>query len=236
MQSIIEFFQAAGVFLLFLAARFALLLVVLAALTVLFLLGLAVARVAGRIRQRSLGISRVGGLLWRDSVYYSPGHAWMQWMGNSAVRVGLDNLAQHVLAKVTEVVLPEPGQVLQAGQAAAVIRAGRRRAAIPAPVGGEVVAVNRRVLRNPTLLHNSPYAGGWLYAVAPSGPSYTRWPYGEPARKWFGSEAVRFSGFLEHELGMAAADGGELVAPGPTLLTDAQWEAMTKAFLQSTSA
>lgn len=236
MQSIIEFLQAAGVFLLFLAARFALLLVVLAALTVVFLVGLAVVRVAGRLRQHRLGISRVEGLLWRNGVYYAPGHSWLQWTGESAVRVGLDDLAQHLFARITEVVLPQPGQLLEVGQPAAVIRSGRRRAAIPSPVKGKVVAINRRLAGNPSLLHQNPYASGWLYAVEPSDAGYTRLPYGEPARTWFGAEATRFSTFLEHELGVAAADGGELVAPGPTLLSDEQWDAMTRSFLQSPTA
>jgi glycine cleavage system H lipoate-binding protein len=233
MNAVISFLQAAGVFLLFLAARFALLLVVLAALAVVFLAGLAVWRVAGRIRRRNLGVSRVGGLFWRNGLYYSPGHTWLQWKGDETVRVGLDDLAQHVFAKITEVVLPNPGQVLRAGQPGTVVRTGRRRALIPSPVEGKVVAINRRLLRNPSLLHRDPYANGWLYAVEPDGAGYTRLPYGEPSRTWFGTESQRFSSFIEHELGLAAADGGELVAPGPTLLSDEQWQKMTKSFLQS---
>jgi hypothetical protein len=138
MQAIIEFLQAAGVFLLFLAARFALLLVVLAGLAVVFLAGLGVARAVGRLRRRQLGISRVEGLLWRDRVYYAPGHSWLQWKGDRSVRVGLDDLAQHIFSKITSVSLPEPGQTVQAGQPIAVIRAGRREARIPAPLGGKV--------------------------------------------------------------------------------------------------
>jgi glycine cleavage system H lipoate-binding protein len=237
MNAVIEFFQAAGVFLLFLAARFALLLVVLAALAVVFLAGLAVVRLAGRVRRHGLGISRVSGLLWRDGLYYAPGHTWLRWNGEKhVVRVGLDDLGQHVFAKITEVVLPSLGEVLGTGQPGGVVRAGRRQAVIPSPVEGKVVAVNRRVLRNPALLHNDPYARGWLYAVEPSDAGYTRLPYGDVARQWFGGEAQRFSAFIEHQLGMAAADGGELVAPGPTLLSDAQWQEMTKSFLRAPQA
>jgi hypothetical protein len=32
---------------------------------------------------------------------------------------------------------------------------------------------------------------------------------------------------------MAAADGGELVAPAPSLLTESQWAEMTESFLQA---
>lgn len=235
MQAIIEFFQAAGVFLLFLAARFALLLVLLAALAVVFLAGLAVVRVGARVRQRRLGLSRVEGLLWRDSVYYAPGHSWLKWQGDRAVRVGLDDLAQHLLSRITEVELPAAGRTVDAGEAIATIRAGRRRAVLAAPLAGTVVKVNRRVLNNPSLLHTDPYETGWLYAVEPRDAGYTRLPYGEPARTWFAAESLRFSSFLEHQLGMAAADGGELVAPGPTLLTDEQWDAVTRDFLKASA-
>lgn len=235
MQALIDMLRNIGIFLAFLAARFAVLLVVLAALAAVFLLGLAVVRGVARLKRRAMGLGHVGGLWWRPGVYYAPGHSWLLWKGEGRLRVGLDDLAQHVLARITGITLPRVGQELKAGEAAALVRCGKRTAAIPAPVGGTVVAVNRRALRNPQRLHNDPYGGGWLYAVAPSEAGYTRFPYGEPSRAWFSGEAARFSQFIEHQLGLAAADGGELVAPGPSLLSEAQWEEMTRDFLASPS-
>jgi len=233
MQAVIDTLQNIGIFVLFLAARFAVLLVVLAALTVVFLAGLGVVRLVQRARRHALGLTMVDGLMWRAGVYFSEGHSWIQPREAGILRVGLDDLAQHVLSKVTDVLVPEPGRQLRVGDTAAVVRAGKRRAMIPAPVGGRVVAVNRRVVNTPSLLHNDPYSGGWLYAVEPDDAAYTRLPYGQESRPWFSREAVRLSQFLEHQLGMAAADGGELVAPGPSLLTEAQWEEMTESFLRS---
>jgi len=234
MQAVIDAIQNVGIFIAFLAARFAVLLVVLAVLTVVFLAGLAVVRLVQAARQRALGLTRVDGLMWRPGVYFSPGHSWLLPREGGALRVGLDDLAQHVLARISEVILPSPGQMIRAGEPAAVIRCGRRRAAIPAPVTGRVVAVNRRVVSSPVRLHNDPYAGGWLYAVKPEDDStYARLPFGDDSRPWFSREAVRLSQFFEHQLGMAAADGGELVAPGPSLLTESQWEEMTQGFLQA---
>jgi glycine cleavage system H protein len=233
MQAVIDTFQNAGLFVLFLAARFAVLLVVLAVLTVVFLAGLAVVRLAQHARRQALGLTMVDGLMWRTGVYFSAGHSWLQAREGGTLRVGLDDLAQHVLARVSEVMLPEPGRVLRAGETAAVVRAGRRRAMIPAPVSGRVVAINRKLAGSPARLHKDPYAGGWLYAIQPEDASYARLPYGSDSRPWFSREAIRLSQFLEHQLGMAAADGGELVAPGPSLLTETQWEEMTQSFLQS---
>lgn len=233
MQAIIETLQNIGIFLLYLAARFAVLLVVLAVLTVVFVAGLAVVRLAQRARRHAMGLTRVDGLAWRPGIYFTPGHAWLQTREAGALRVGLDDLAQHVLARIAEVILPEPGQVVRAGEPAAVIRCGKRRAMIPAPVSGKVLAVNHRVASNPARLHNDPYGGGWLYAVQPEDSSYARLPYGEESRTWFSREAIRLSQFFEHQLGMAAADGGELVAPAPSLLTETQWVEMTESFLQA---
>lgn len=231
MQPVLDAIRNIGIFLLFLAARFAVLLIVLAVLTVVFLAGLLIVRLVQRARRRALGLTMVDGLMWRAGVYFSPGHSWLQAREGGLLRVGIDDLAQHVLSRITEVLLPEPGRVVHAGETAAVIRCGRRRAAIPAPVSGRVVAINRQVVNHPTRLHNDPYAGGWLYAVEPEDAAYTRLPYGRDSRSWFSAEAVRLSHFFERELGMAAADGGELIAPGPALLTEGQWDEMTRSFL-----
>jgi glycine cleavage system H protein len=233
MQAVLDMLQNIGIFLAFLAARFAVLLVVLAALTVVFLAGLAVVRLVGLARQRALGLTRVDGLMWRPGVFFSPGHAWLEPREGGALRIGLDDLAQHVLSRISEVILPSPGQLVRAGEPVAIIRAGKRRAAIPAPVTGRVVAVNRRVASSPIRMHNDPYAGGWLFLVQPDDTSYTTLPHGAESRTWFSREAVRLSQFFEHQLGMAAADGGELVAPGPSLLTESQWAEMTQNFLQA---
>src|SRR5450759_2331589 len=219
MQAVLETLQNIGIFIVFLAARFAVLLVVLAVLTVVFLAGLAVVRLAERARRHALGLTRVDGLMWRAGVYFSPGHSWLQAREGGTLRVGLDDLAQHVLARITEVMLPEPGQMVRAGD--------------PVTVTGRVVAINRRVVSSPARLHNDPYSRGWLYAIQPEDSSYARLPYGNDSRTWFSRDAIRLSQFFEHQLGMAAADGGELVAPGPLLLTESQWAEMTQTFLQA---
>jgi len=123
--------------------------------------------------------------------------------------------------------------MVRAGEPVAVIRCGKRRAMIPAPVAGRVVAVNHRVVGNTSRLHTDPYGGGWLYAVQPEDSAYARLPYGGDTRSWFSREAIRLSQFFEHQLGMAAADGGELVAPAPSLLTESQWAEMTESFPQA---
>jgi hypothetical protein len=38
---------------------------------------------------------------------------------------------------------------------------------------------------------------------------------------------------MEQSLGMAAADGGELLAPGPTALPREKWDSLVREFLKA---
>jgi hypothetical protein len=58
-------------------------------------------------------------------------------------------------------------------------------------------------------------------------------PVGEQARSWLRAEGERLTLFYEEQLGMAAADGGELIGSPETLLSDAQWKALTRSFLRT---
>jgi glycine cleavage system H protein len=53
------------------------------------------------------------------------------------------------------------------------------------------------------------------------------------ARAWFHADETRLAHFLEGELGLAAADGGELVLPPPALLSEDQWHRAVSSFLES---
>src|SRR5512135_1894767 len=106
MQSLLETLQSVGLFLVFLAGRFLLLLLVLAVLTVVFLAGLALVRAVDGLRRRALGFARVDGLVWRRGFAYAPGHTWLDRRKAGSVRVGLDDLAQRLLARTTAIRLP----------------------------------------------------------------------------------------------------------------------------------
>ncbi len=213
------------------AVRFGLLLVVLAVLAVPVFVLLSGLKGFEAIRRRALGVMRVGGLFWRDRVYYAPGHTWLRRTGRRRLTVGLDDLAQRLVPGPNGVNLPAPGQVVREGDPIGEIRNASRHAAIVAPVSGTVTAVNDAVRRDPTLLHRDPYERGWLFAIVPDDARFERLPTGEAARTWIRTEGARLSRFFEMELGAAAADGGEFIMPPPSLLRDEQWARLTREFL-----
>ena len=236
MEALLTILQGAGIFVAGLLIRLLLLIafVAVALLPILAGWGLyrAALRTIHRIRARRLGLVDVDGLVLAERRRYTPAHAWLEETGGR-LRVGLDGLAGHLLHGVTAIQLPKPGSMLAEGRAAVTVACGARTAVIPSPVTGTVVAVNGAVLRRPSLVLSSPYGRGWLFSVRPASDTYRSFPTGAVARAWFHADETRLAHFLEGELGLAAADGGELVLPPPALLSEDQWHRAVSSFLES---
>jgi glycine cleavage system H protein len=186
-----------------------------------------------RLVDRLAGLQRLGHVRWRRGCYYTPGHLWLRPRKAGAVRVGLDDVAHRVLADIATVTLPQPGDRIDAGQPLGQIHCSSGVVTLRSPFGGIVAKVNERLATRPSLLHADPYRRGWLVDVAPQDDRYRGLPTGENARRWLSIEDARLTQFFEHQLGIAAADGGELLVPPHRLLTVEQWQAARLAFLDS---
>jgi len=136
---------------------------------------------------------------------------------------------------LTRIRLPKAGVILRRGEPLTTVRADGQETWIPSPVSGKVTAINAAVGRDPSLVHRDPYVRGWLLQVSPADEDYEKLPREEPARRWFASETVRLQRMLEHELGFAAADGGELILPAHELVGSGRWREIADAFLHASS-
>jgi glycine cleavage system H protein len=187
----------------------------------------------GRLADRAAGLQRLGHVRWRRGCYYTPGHLWLRPRPAGAVRLGLDDIAHRVLPDIGSVRLPMPGERLDAGDTLGQIHCSSGVVTLRAPVSGIVEKVNERLAERPSLLHADPYRRAWLVEMEPRDDGYRTLPTGEPARRWLAQEDARLTEFFEHQLGIAAADGGELIVPPHTLLTPEQWQAARSAFIES---
>jgi len=184
-------------------------------------------RVAAR---RAAGHERVEGLWWRPGVAYTRGHLWLRARGRR-IRVGLDDLGVRLMPPGARLTLPERGRDLRAGTPALGWESGVFRTALVSPVTGRVVSVNGGLASDTRPLRRDPYLGGWLFEVETSeAPAGTLG--GDAARTWFAQESSKLARFTESELGLAAADGGELLAPLPTLIRPDQWAKLAAEFLR----
>jgi glycine cleavage system H protein len=163
----------------------------------------------------------------------APNHTWIEPRGAGTLMVGIDEVAERLLPSATAIELPLTGMTVHRGDPIVVIRSGKRAVRIGAPVDGTIAAVNRRLRRSPGLVKEEPYGRGWLFSIMPAGEGWKDLPGGLRADAWMLSEKRRLARFVEDELGMAAADGGELVAPAPVLLGDDAWKRVIAAFLHA---
>ncbi len=229
MTTFVEFLETLGAFVVGLFGRAGVFLVgALLLLVPAILLAIALGQVS---RFRARRVARAGRFSWRRGSFHAPNHTWIATRAPAELMLGIDDLAREIIPSVTSVELPRPGMVVRRGEPIAVLHAGRRSVRIEAPLNGLVVRANARITGDPSLVKRDPYGDGWLFSVTPSDTTYMRFPAEEEAASWFKREAQRLEHFFEHELGLAAADGGALLASPMTSLTEDGWKRLTDTFL-----
>jgi glycine cleavage system H lipoate-binding protein len=232
MTAFIDILTTIGVFVAGLAARLGVVVGIALLLLAPVLLVLGAGKAFRSARMWMEGYRSAGHLRFRGGLGYAPGHTWVKSEGK-ALKVGIDDLAQRILPWTVAVGLPREGQVVKEGEPVATLSCGDRQVRIAAPTAGRIVAVNAEVLREPTLTKSENYGSGWLFALEPANQEWKSLPFGEAARSWLRAEGERLERFYEIQLGMAAADGGELIGAPDTLLSDAQWKDLSRSFLHT---
>jgi glycine cleavage system H lipoate-binding protein len=126
-------------------------------------------------------------------VHYHRGHTWVRVERDGNVRWGLDDFGQWLLGSIRHVRLPGTGEAVFEGVPAAELRLDTGRIDILTPISGRVIARNQRLLDQPGLVNESPYAEGWLLMLKPSDLSseLISLLYGGEAGKWLELEIGR---------------------------------------------
>ncbi len=230
MAAIIETLTSLGVFIVGLAARAGIVLAVIALLAVPIMLVALVLRGAEELKRRNLGLRDVAGVLFRPDLWYAPTHTWLARRKEGELAIGLDALALRLMPSVTGLEVARTGTRVERGETIATLYAGARTLHVPAPVSGTVTGTNRAVLRDPALVRSEGYGRGWIVAVRPADESFAELPRGDRAERFMKSESARWDRFVEAELGYAAADGGHLVAPAPSLIGEDGWRKLAAEF------
>jgi hypothetical protein len=140
---------------------------------------------------------------------------------------------------VEEVILPELGQAVEAGQP--LFRLERQGCGlnVRSSITGRVVAVNTRLGNRPGSVAKDPYGSGWICAITPtqSDNSSGGMRYGQKAANWLEQEFHRFREFLSVQvspdlaLNVTYPDGGLPAIGSLAELPLAGWGAFEAAFL-----
>ncbi|MFO1175622.1 MAG: glycine cleavage system protein GcvH [Paracoccaceae bacterium] len=95
---------------------------------------------------------------------YTEEHEWLRLEGDLVV-VGITEHAAEQLGDVVFVELPELETQLAKGDEAAVIESVKAASDILAPIDGEVVAVNEKLVDNPGLVNQDPLGAAWFFKI-----------------------------------------------------------------------
>jgi glycine cleavage system H protein len=95
---------------------------------------------------------------------YTKEHEWLRVEGDLVV-VGITEHAATALGDVVFVELPEVETVVAEGDEVCVIESVKAASDILAPVDGEIVAVNEKLVDNPSLVNEDPLGAAWFFMM-----------------------------------------------------------------------
>jgi glycine cleavage system H protein len=95
---------------------------------------------------------------------YAATHEWSSLEGNT-VTLGITKFAVEQLTDVVYIELPDPGDNVFAGESFGEIESVKAVSDLYSPVDGEVIAVNEKLLDDPTLVTQDPYGKGWMIKI-----------------------------------------------------------------------
>ena len=99
-----------------------------------------------------------------DELRYSKEHEWVKLDGDVAT-IGITHFAQDQLGDVVFVELPSPGARVRQYASLGVVESVKAASDVYAPVSGEVLERNVKVIESPELVNKAPYEDGWLVKV-----------------------------------------------------------------------
>jgi len=185
-------------------------------------------------------LAGVDQLLPSDYVYAAPGHLWSVLLPDGVFRMGADNLVTNAIGDVDEIVLPEEGLKVRAGEPIATLKRDGHSIHLRAPFSGTIEKINGNVKDKPSAIKSGAIDDSWIMALKPQRLTLAlkQMRFGTEAKKWMQKEMTRLRDFLAAQAseptfaGAMLQDGG---APAQGVLTyfkDETWKQFENDFLK----
>ena len=97
-----------------------------------------------------------------QDLLYTEDHEYVKDADDGVVAIGITDYAQGELGDVVYVELPKVGASFNKHDVFGTVEAVKAVSELYSPIGGEVVAVNDRLDKEPALVNSSPYGDGWM--------------------------------------------------------------------------
>ena len=98
-----------------------------------------------------------------ENLKYTKEHLWVKKDGDT-VKIGITDYAQDQLGDILFVDLPSPGDQITAGDTFTEVESSKTASELPAPVSGEIVAVNDELDDSPEKINEAAY-DAWIVEV-----------------------------------------------------------------------
>src|ERR687888_1934442 len=105
-----------------------------------------------------------------DDVKYHKEHDWARIEGDEAV-LGITWFAQDALGELVHYEPPNAGATISKDAAYGEVESVKAVSDVIAPLSGEVVEVNQKVVDEPETVNADPYGDGWLVRIRVTNPS-----------------------------------------------------------------
>lgn len=105
-----------------------------------------------------------------DELKYHRDHDWARLDGDEAT-LGITWYAQDALGELVHYEPPEEGGTVSAGTSYGEVESVKAVSDLIAPLSGEVLEVNRKVVDAPETVNEDPYGEGWLVRIRVSDPA-----------------------------------------------------------------
>ncbi|MGZ4358444.1 MAG: glycine cleavage system protein GcvH [Gaiellaceae bacterium] len=105
-----------------------------------------------------------------EDLKYHREHDWARVEGDEAI-LGITWKAQDALGELVYVQPPEVGAALAKDAPYGEVESVKAVSDLVAPVSGEVLAVNEKVVEEPSLANDDPYGDGWLVRIRIADPA-----------------------------------------------------------------
>jgi glycine cleavage system H protein len=105
-----------------------------------------------------------------EELRYHAEHDWARVEGDEAV-LGVTWFAQDSLGELVHYEAPEAGATVTKDQPYGEVESVKAVSDVIAPLSGEILEVNQRVVDEPELVNEDPYGAGWMVRIRLSDPS-----------------------------------------------------------------
>ncbi len=105
-----------------------------------------------------------------EELRYHPEHDWARIEGDEAV-LGITWHAQDALGELVHYEPPEVGATIAKDASYGEVESVKAVSDVIAPLSGEVLEVNQKVVDEPETVNEDPYGEGWLVRIRVADPS-----------------------------------------------------------------